>query len=50
MKHGYPPDLAKMEADRVIDQSELLHYLQNTLQNQYDDGEELAYKAFKSFK
>ncbi|MDA9157177.1 type I restriction endonuclease subunit R [Flavobacteriaceae bacterium] len=24
MKYGYPPDLAKMEADRVIEQSELL--------------------------
>ena len=24
MKYGYPPDLARMEADRVIEQSELL--------------------------
>ena len=24
MKYGYPPDLAKMEADRVLEQSELL--------------------------
>jgi hypothetical protein len=24
MKYGYTPDLAKMEADRVIEQSELL--------------------------
>lgn len=24
VKYGYPPDLAKMEADRVIEQSELL--------------------------
>lgn len=24
IKYGYPPDLAKMEADRVIEQSELL--------------------------
>jgi len=24
MKYGYPPDLAKMGADRVIEQSELL--------------------------
>jgi len=23
-RYGYPPDLAKMEADRVIEQSELL--------------------------
>ena len=26
---------------------ELLRHMQNTLQNQYDDGEELAYKASK---
>jgi type I restriction enzyme R subunit len=24
IKYGYPPDLARMEADRVIEQSELL--------------------------
>ena len=24
MKYGYPPDLARMEADRVLEQSELL--------------------------
>ena len=24
MKYGYPPDLARMEADKVIDQSEAL--------------------------
>jgi len=24
MRYGYPPDLAKMEADRVLEQSELL--------------------------
>ena len=26
IKYGYPPDLARMEADRVIEQSELLAY------------------------
>lgn len=26
MKYGYPPDLAKMEADRVLAQSEKLAY------------------------
>lgn len=24
MRYGYPPDLAKLEADRVLEQSELL--------------------------
>lgn len=24
MKYGYPPDLARMEADRVLEQSELI--------------------------
>jgi hypothetical protein len=24
MQYGYPPDLAKLEADRVLEQSELL--------------------------
>ena len=24
MKYGYPPDLARMEADKVLEQSELL--------------------------
>jgi type I restriction enzyme R subunit len=24
MKYGYPPDLAKIEADRILEQSELL--------------------------
>ena len=24
IRYGYPPDLARMEADRVIEQSELL--------------------------
>lgn len=24
IKYGYPPDLARMEADRVVEQSELL--------------------------
>jgi len=24
MRYGYPPDLAKMEADRVLEQSDLL--------------------------
>ena len=24
MKYGYPPDVARMEADRVLEQSELL--------------------------
>jgi type I restriction enzyme R subunit len=24
MKYGYPPDLARMEADRVLEQSETL--------------------------
>jgi len=31
MKYGYPPDLAKMEADRVIEQSELLADSLNTI-------------------
>ena len=30
MKYGYPPDVARMEADRVLEQSELLaHELTN---------------------
>gem|GEM_PF-1143473 len=50
MKYGYPPDLARIEADRVLEQSELLASEFRKLENEssYSSSNLPPYKNNKS--